>query len=71
MDMALSILDYVSQDLNNQPHAPEYYKRKVAAGELGVKSGKGFYDWSIKSADEVKARRDRFVLEFLRSQKAT
>jgi 3-hydroxyacyl-CoA dehydrogenase len=43
----------------------------VAAGELGVKSGKGFYDWSIKSADEVKARRDRFVLEFLRSQKAT
>ncbi len=70
LDMALSIVDYVAQDLYNEPHAPEYYKRKVAAGELGVKSGKGFYDWSRKSADEVKARRDRFVLEFLRSQKA-
>ena len=70
LDMAMSILDYVSQDLCNEPRAPEIYRRKVAAGELGVKSGKGFYDWSRKSAEEVKARRDRFVLEFLRSQKA-
>ena len=70
LDMGLSIVDYVSQDLYNELHGPELYKRKVAAGELGVKSGKGFYDWSQKSADEVKARRDRFVLEFLRSEKA-
>ena len=70
LDMGLSIVDYVSQDLYNEPHGPELYKHKVAAGELGVKSGKGFYDWSQKSADEVKARRDRFVLEFLRSEKA-
>ena len=60
----------MSQDLYNEPHGPELYKHKVAAGELGVKSGKGFYDWSQKSADEVKAQRDRFVLVFLRSEKA-
>jgi 3-hydroxybutyryl-CoA dehydrogenase len=70
LDMGLGIVDYVSQDLYNEPRAPELYKQKVAAGELGVKTGKGFYDWSHKSADEVKSRRDRFVLEFLRSEKA-
>jgi 3-hydroxybutyryl-CoA dehydrogenase len=70
LDMCLSIVDYVAQDLYNEPHAPEIYKEKVARGDLGVKTGKGFYDWSRKSAEEVKARRDSFVLEFLRAEKA-
>jgi 3-hydroxybutyryl-CoA dehydrogenase len=70
LDMCLSIVDYVARDLYNEPHAPDIYKEKVARGELGAKTGKGFYDWSQKSADEVKARRDRFVLEFLRAEKA-
>lgn len=71
LDMGMSIVDYVCQDINNEPRAPELMRRKVAAGELGVKSGKGFYDWSKKSADEVRARRDRFVLDFLRAEKAS
>ena len=32
-----------------------------------MKSGRGFYDWSKKSAEDVAARRDRFLVEFLRS----
>ncbi len=71
LDMALSIVDYVSQDLYNEPRAPELMRQKVAEGELGVKTGRGFYDWSRKSAEDVKARRDRFVLEFLRAEKFT
>ena len=71
LDMALSIVDYVSQDLYNEPRAPELMRQKVAEGELGVKTGRGFYDWSRKSAEDVKARRDRFVLEFLRAERFT
>jgi len=37
---------------------------------MGVRTGKGFYDWSQKDAAEVKARRDEFILEFLKSEKA-
>jgi 3-hydroxyacyl-CoA dehydrogenase len=70
LDMGLSIVDYVCQDLYNEPHAPDLYRQKVAGGDLGVKSGKGFYDWSRKDAAAVRARRDRFVLEFLRSEKS-
>jgi 3-hydroxybutyryl-CoA dehydrogenase len=70
LDMALSINEYVSGDLYNLPHAPAYYHAMVARGDLGVKTGKGFYDWSKKSIAEVKERRDRFIIEFLRAEKA-
>jgi 3-hydroxybutyryl-CoA dehydrogenase len=66
LDMALSILDYVAKDLYNEPRAPEQFRERVRSGELGVKTGKGFYDWSVKSADEVKAGRDAFLVEVLR-----
>ncbi len=68
LDMTLGIVDYVSQDLCNEPRAPEYMRNLVRDGHLGAKTGRGFYDWSTKSIDEVKARRDKFVLGFLREQ---
>jgi|SRR5579859_3259829 len=69
LDMALDILDYVAKDLYNEAKAPNFYRAKVARGDLGAKTGKGFYDWSRKSIDEVKARRDRFVMDVLRARK--
>ncbi len=68
LDLAMSVLDYAAQDLNREPRAPDLMRDKVARGELGVKTGRGFYDWSKKDAGEVKARRDRFVLEFLKTR---
>ena len=69
LDMGLSIVDYVAKDLYNLPRAPNAYRAKVAHGDLGAKTGKGFYDWSKKSIEEVKARRDRFVIDVLRARK--
>ncbi len=69
LDMGLGIVDYVAQDLYNLPKAPNAYRAKVAHGELGAKTGKGFYDWSKKSIDDVKAQRDRFVIEVLRARR--
>jgi 3-hydroxybutyryl-CoA dehydrogenase len=69
LDMAFAINDYVSGDLYNEPHAPALYRELLDRGELGVKTGKGFYDWSEKDAAAVRARRDRFVLDFLRAEK--
>ena len=70
LDMALGILDYVAKDLYNEPQAPPFYRSIVAQGDLGAKSGKGFYDWSKKSIEEVKARRDRFLIDMLRSRRS-
>ena len=67
LDLAHAVLDYTARDLYNQPQAPPLLKQMLGRGDLGVKSGRGFYDWSKKSAEDVAARRDRFVVEFLRS----
>ena len=66
LNMGLAILEYVARDLYSEPHAPEYIRDLVRRGDLGAPTGKGFYDWSVKSADEVRARRDAFLIEVLR-----
>ena len=69
LDLGLAVVEYVSKDLYSERHAPRYYRDMVARGNLGAKTGKGFYDWSVKSADEVRARRDEFLLELLKSRR--
>ena len=66
LDLGMAVLDYVARDLYSEPRAPEIMREKVRRGDLGARTGKGFYDWSVKSADEVRARRDAFVIEVLR-----
>jgi 3-hydroxybutyryl-CoA dehydrogenase len=70
LDMGLGIVDYVTQDLNNEPKAPDLMRKLVAENKLGAKTGGGFYDWSRRDITEVRARRDRFVLDFLKSRRA-
>jgi 3-hydroxybutyryl-CoA dehydrogenase len=69
LDMSMGILEYVSTDLYSGVEAPARYRELVANGDLGAKTGQGFYDWSVKSADEARARRDGFVLQMLRWRK--
>jgi 3-hydroxybutyryl-CoA dehydrogenase len=66
--MVADIMDYVGEDLYREPKAPPLLRHTVGEGRLGVKSGAGFYDWSRKNFDEVKARRDGFLYEFLSSR---
>ena len=66
LNLGLAVTEYVARDLYNEPRAPEYFRELVRRGDLGAPTGKGFYDWSVKSADEVRARRDAFLIEVLR-----
>lgn len=67
LGMVFDIMDYISRDLYNEPGAPPYLRELLDAGRCGAKCGEGFYDWSKKDLKQVLDRRDRFVLEFLRS----
>ena len=70
-DMGIAIADYVTPDLSNRVGASELMKEMHARGDLGVKTGKGFYDWTTqKSWPEVRARRDAFVLDVVKRRKA-
>ena len=69
LDLCLSIQEYVNRDLARDAGAPRILRDLVAAGRLGVKSGRGFYDWSKRSIDVVRRERDAFLVEFLRSRR--
>lgn len=47
LDVRLAIAEYLHHELG-QPHyePPRILRDKVAKGELGKKTGKGFYAWS-------------------------
>jgi 3-hydroxybutyryl-CoA dehydrogenase len=67
LDLGSSVVEYVCQDLNNEPRAPDLMRELVRTGQLGVKTGAGFYDWSKRDAGAVKSLRDRWLREFLKS----
>ena len=46
LDVRLSIAEYLHSELGETFAPPRILQDKVAAGELGKKSGKGFYDWT-------------------------
>ena len=48
---------------------PSILQEKVDAGELGIKTGKGFYDYSGRDVEEVKAKRDKYLFDVFRLEK--
>jgi len=45
LDVRLGIAEYLAQTLGPRFEPPQILRDKVARGELGKKTGKGFYDW--------------------------
>ena len=45
LDVRLSIADYLQKELGERFAAPALMREMVQRGELGKKSGKGFYEW--------------------------
>jgi 3-hydroxybutyryl-CoA dehydrogenase len=46
LDVRLSIAEYLAGELGERFTPPELLRSKVARGELGKKTGRGFYDWT-------------------------
>jgi 3-hydroxybutyryl-CoA dehydrogenase len=70
LDMQLAIDSYLFADLCNLDSAPPLLSERVARGELGARTGRGLYDWRVKDPAEVRARRDRFILDRLKERAA-
>jgi 3-hydroxybutyryl-CoA dehydrogenase len=66
LDLCLNVQNSVLPALNNEPHAVSLFADKVKQGYLGVKTGKGFYDWNEKSIEDLKRLRDDFIIQTLR-----
>ena len=45
LDVRLAIAEHLAANLGDRFTPPALLREKVARGELGRKTGKGFYDW--------------------------
>jgi 3-hydroxybutyryl-CoA dehydrogenase len=70
LDTCLNIQNTVLPSLNNEPQAALSLSNKVQEGNLGAKTGKGFYDWNARSMDDLKKLRDDFIVHALRFRAA-
>lgn len=50
-------------------HIPTTLQEKIDANELGIKTGKGFYDYTEKDIEAAKAKRDKQLFEVFRLTK--
>ncbi|MBK7928358.1 MAG: 3-hydroxyacyl-CoA dehydrogenase family protein [Bryobacterales bacterium] len=66
LPLANAVMTNAARDLYNLPSPPVLISQKIEAGETGVSTGRGFYDWTKRDATAVRERRDAFVLDFLK-----
>ena len=59
IDVFEHVSEYLMPDLEDSHAVPALLKQHYDAGELGVKTGRGFYDYSGSKAREATAERDR------------
>ncbi len=62
-DLILNIAGYILSDLESSTEISPLLKSRVEAGELGVKTGKGFYEWSPETAEALKQKLGRMLVE--------
>ncbi|MEX2142009.1 MAG: 3-hydroxyacyl-CoA dehydrogenase family protein [Pirellulales bacterium] len=73
LELVHAIQSYLFADLANDREPQRPVVERLRAGDFGMKSGRGFYDWQARSADDLLERRDRQIvrqLDFLREMRA-
>jgi 3-hydroxybutyryl-CoA dehydrogenase len=70
LDLTLQIHDYILKYLESAPGPAPVLKRKVEAGELGFKTGRGFHDWSRERMDECRKGLLEHLIRWNREHKA-
>lgn len=65
LDVFGNISKYLYDDLANNQGMDPVLKKKMDQNELGLKTGKGFYDWNGEAGKEDVQKRDQALLDLL------
>jgi 3-hydroxybutyryl-CoA dehydrogenase len=68
LDLILSIHDYVFKSLESSREPSPLLKEKVSRGELGFKSGNGFYRWTPEEARKLREKLSAYLIEHLKEE---
>ena len=63
LDTHLSIAEYLYKDLENSTVPLEILKKEVEKGNLGLKTGCGFYNWKDRKPSEVTAEKNQELID--------
>ncbi len=67
-DLTLAIHDYILKHLENSTEPSPLLKEKVAKGDLGFKTGKGFQEWSKEEAQQSRRRLMEYLIKVTKNQ---
>jgi 3-hydroxybutyryl-CoA dehydrogenase len=70
LDMMVAIDSYLFGALSNMDQPPAFIHALIAQGHLGASTGHGIYDWTQRSAPDVLAKRDKFLVDRLKEARA-
>jgi len=65
LDLIHTVHDYLLDDLADNHRPSALLAERVRQGQLGVKTGQGFYDWRTRSAEELIERRNAQIVRQL------
>jgi 3-hydroxybutyryl-CoA dehydrogenase len=69
LDLTLSIHDYILKYLEASAEPSKLLKDKIRNGELGFKSGSGFYSWTSQEAEQSRQRLSRYLINRMKERK--
>lgn len=67
LNLGLSVQETVLPSICADETANPYIKELVEKGDLGAKTGNGFYDWSTRSIEDDMKKRDAFIIEAVKA----
>ena len=67
LDVFSAISNYLFGDLADDPRSGKTLTELVEDGDLGDKSGKGFYDWDPAVSQKINAEREQTLIHFLKN----
>ncbi|MBI1926056.1 3-hydroxyacyl-CoA dehydrogenase family protein [Candidatus Poribacteria bacterium] len=68
-ELVLAAFEDLYKDLNSSTEANPLLRAMVERGELGVKSGKGFYEWTPEKIEEVRDRMSRALIRQMKEER--
>jgi 3-hydroxybutyryl-CoA dehydrogenase len=69
--LSLAVQTAVLPSLCNATEPAQLLKDMLAAGNEGIRTGRGYYDWTVRSADDLIHTRDHWLVERMKEARTS